>query len=65
MSNSTLADLQEEDERLETEISVARKRLIIKEIDNRGGKGFWRKFSNNNKKSGMDWHRAWNWLRSN
>lgn len=62
--NKSLADLQEEDEMLESEISVARKRAMLKELDRRGGRGFWRKFSDNEKLSGMNWRRALNWLRS-
>lgn len=64
MSNKTLAELQEEDERLDTEVSVARKRAMIKAIDAKmGQKGSWRLFSDNGRLSGLNWDRIKNRLR--
>ncbi len=62
--HKTLADLEEEEEQLDTEISVAKKRAMLREVDSRMGKGGWRKFSDNGKKSGINWARVWAWLRS-
>lgn len=62
----TLEELDEENGRLDTEISVARKRAILKAIDRKvGQKGSWRLFSDNGKMSGFSLSRAINWLRNN
>ena len=59
----TLDELEEEDERLDTEVSVARKRAMIKQLNMQAGKGSWRMFSDNGKVSGIDWQRVKTWLR--
>ena len=61
----SLAELQEEDERLDTELSVAQKKAVIKQLDDKMGKGSWKIFSDNGKMSGLNWHRVLNWLKSN
>ena len=63
--HKTLAELQEEDEYLDTEVSVTRKKAMIKALNARMGKGSWRLFSDNGKKSGLNWGRIKNWLKSN
>ena len=35
--HKTLAELQEEDEHLETEVSIARKRAVIRELNRQAG----------------------------
>lgn len=60
----TLAESQEEDERLTTEVSIARKRAMIRELERREGKGSWKMFSDNNKKSGINFSRVWAWLKT-
>ncbi len=59
-----LSDMEEEEEELDIQISVKQKRAILKELDKRGEKGFWRKFSINDKMSGMDWRKALHWIRN-
>lgn len=61
----SLAELQEEDERLDSEISVSRKKVLLKSLDSRMGKNSWKLFSNNGQKSGIDFHRIINWLKNN
>lgn len=61
----TLADLQDEDERLDAELSVAQKRAILNKTEAKLGKGGWKRFSSNGKSSGFDFRRALNWLKSN
>lgn len=64
--HKTLDELEEEEGRLDTEISVARKRLMLRAIDRRmGRKGSWRLFSENGKLSGFSPSRALNWLKNN
>jgi len=59
----TLAELQEEDERLDTEVSVARKKAMIRQAERQAGKGSWRMFSDNGRASGINWQRMMAWLR--
>lgn len=64
--HKTLEELEEEEGRLDTEISVARKRVILRAVDNKmGQKGGWRLFSDNGKMSGFNLSRAIHWLRNN
>lgn len=60
----TLTEMQDEDDRLESEVSVARKRALLAQLNARAGKGSWKMFSSNNKKSGISWGRVWAWLRT-
>lgn len=59
----TLTELEESDDRLDTEVSIAKKRAMIKQLDERGGQGSWRAFSSNGRKSGISWSSVWAWLR--
>lgn len=64
--HKTLEELEEEEGQLDAEISVARKRTILKAVDRKvGQKGGWRLFSSNGKMSGFSLSRAINWLRNN
>lgn len=67
----SLDELQEEDDRLSQELSILKKqqeaakiRQAMRQLDERGGKGFWRKFSDNGGKSGFSVGKALSWLRS-
>ena len=60
----TLTEVQDEDDRLDTDVSIARKRALLAQLNARAGKGSWKMFSNNNKKSGISWSRVWAWLRT-
>lgn len=60
----SLAELQEEDEQLSTEVSIAKKRAMIRELKQKYGSGYVRAFSDNGKRSGLNWSRAWAWLKT-
>lgn len=63
--HKSLEELEEENGELEAEISVAKKRAILRAIDKRmGEKGGWRRFSDNGKMSGFSLSRALHWLRN-
>lgn len=61
----TLAELQEEDDRLDAEVSVSRKRVLLQRLEGRLGRGSAKRFSSNGKKSGIDFARIKAWLRNN
>jgi len=61
--HKSLEELEEEDGKLDVEVSVARKRAMIKALEKREGKGSWRLFSTNGKLSGLNWTRIRNRLR--
>ncbi len=63
--HKSLTELQEEDEYLDTEVSVTRKKAMIKALGQRAGKGSWKMFSDNGKTSGISWARVWAWLKRN
>lgn len=56
----SLAELQERDEYLSTEVSIAEKKALIRELANRGMKP--KDFSSNGKASGISWPRIKNWI---
>ena len=60
----TLTELQETDERLETEVSVAKKRAMLRELEARAGAGSWKMFSDDGTKRGVNISRVWQWLKS-
>lgn len=57
----TLAELQERDERVSLELSIAQKQALIKQVEAKGKQ--WQQFSNNGKKSGLDFNKIRAWLR--
>ncbi len=61
-SKPTLSELQEEDDRLTTELSVARKKALKAELEARG-KNI-KDFSSNGKSSGISWRGVLNWLKT-
>ncbi len=61
-SKPTLSELQEEDEYKSVQLSVARKNAMIAELEGKGK--HWQDFSDNKKKSGINWSRIWAWLKS-
>lgn len=64
--HKTLEELEDEDSRLDTEVSIAKKRALLNAIDKRMGvKGGWKLFSDNGKLSGFSPARAWHWLKNN
>lgn len=60
----SLTELEEADDRLDTELSIAKKRAMIRQLEERGGQGSWRAFSSNGKKSGLDFGAIWRWLKT-
>ena len=60
----SLEELQEEDEGLTTDVSIAKKRALIRELEAREGTGSWKMFSENGKRSGVDFRKIWAWLRA-
>ena len=60
----TLTEIQDEDERLEAEIPVAKKRALLAQLTARAGKGSWKPFSSNGTLGGVDWKRVWIWLKT-
>lgn len=61
----SLTELQEEDERLDSEITVHRKRLLLKQLNKKMGKDGWKMFSDNGKSSGINFARIIAWLKNN
>ena len=61
---ATLEELEQQDEYLERKLSVQRKRTMLRELEQRGGKNHWKSFSDNGKKSGIQWGKVWAWLKS-
>ena len=57
-------ELEEEDERLDTEVSIAKKRAMLRELDARAGVGSWKTFSSDGTKKGIDFKRVWHWLKT-
>jgi len=60
---STLAELQEREERMTLQLSIAQKESMIKQLEAKGKQ--WQQFSSNGKKSGISWERMKAWLRGN
>jgi len=63
----TLTELQEDDERLTSELSVARKRAMLRELEARQGRGSWKMYSDDGTKRGIPqsgWQRIWSWLKT-
>jgi len=63
-NKKSLDELQEEDEQLTTEVSISKKRAIIKRLKEEYGGNYITAFSDNGKKSGFSWQRALEWLKT-
>ncbi len=63
-SEPTLAELQEKDDYLTTKLSVTRKQALINELEGKAGKGSWKLFSDNGKKSGISFSKVLAWLKN-
>lgn len=59
----SLTQLQEDDDRLTTELSIARKRALIRRLDEVGGQGAWKMFSSDGTKRGVNFDAVKKWLR--
>jgi hypothetical protein len=60
----SLTELEEDDDRLDTELSIAQKRAAIRRLEEQSGQGSWKAFSSNGKKGGIDWGAVGRWLRT-
>ncbi len=59
----SLGELQEEDEQLTSEVSIAEKRALIKKMKMEYGESATKDFSDNGKASGFNVSRALHWLK--
>ena len=59
----TLEELQDREERVSLQLSIAQKEALIKKVEAEGRK--WQQFSTNGKKSGIDFNKIRAWLRGN
>lgn len=60
----SLSELEEEQERNEIEIDVLRQRQMMEELNKKGGQGFWKRFSSDGTKNGINWRSVWDWLKA-
>lgn len=60
----SLTQLQEDDDRLTTEVSIAKKRALIRRLEVVGGQGSWKMFSSDGTKKGISFDRVKNWLKT-
>ena len=60
----SLDELQEQDEHLTTEVSIAEKRALIRKMNQEYGQNAVRDFSDNGKASGFNVSRAIQWLKT-
>jgi len=51
----SLEELEQEDEAKQIELSIAEKKSLISQAEQRYGKGGWKLFSSNGFMSGIDW----------
>lgn len=58
----TLEELQAQDEYTEIEYSIAKKKALMKELEQRNKR--WQDFSNNGKKSGISFQKIVAWIKS-
>ena len=59
----TIEELQEREERSTLQLSIAQKEALIRKVEAEGKQ--WQHFSNNGKKSGIQWEKIKAWLRGN
>lgn len=60
----SLSEMEEQEERLDAEISVMRKQQVLKELKQKGGTGLWRHFSTDGTKAGINFRAVINWLKT-
>jgi hypothetical protein len=64
LPQKSLADLEEEEEYTKQRRRVLEEKVAIRELEQRMGKGSWRHFSMNGKKSGLNVSSIINWLKN-
>jgi hypothetical protein len=61
----SLSQLQEQDEHLDVQLSVARKRALLNELKEKSGSSsFWKLFSDNGSQSGLNFSRIIQYLKT-
>ncbi len=63
-TEKSLADLEEETEYQKSKKELLQEKVAIKQLEERLGKGGWKMFSDNGKRSGFSLARAWSWLKA-
>ena len=63
-SKPPLEELQRRDEYAEVELSLAKKKALIRELELRGGKDKWKEMSDDGTKKGINFSRILGWLKS-
>lgn len=64
MPQKSLSELEEEEEYTKQRRRVLEEKVAIKQLNDRLGKGSWRHFSSNGKRSGFQISSAINWLKN-
>ena len=62
--HKSLSELEEENEQLDAELSVARKKAMLAEVSRKGGAGFWKRFSSDGSHKGINFHSIKEWLKT-
>ena len=60
----SLSDLEEETEYTKTRRQLLEEKLAVQQLEQKMGKGGWKVFSSNGQKSGLDFSRIKNWLKT-
>jgi hypothetical protein len=60
----SLSEMEEEGERLDVEISVMRKKQMLQELKQKGGTGFWKRFSSDGSQGGINFRSVMQWLKT-
>ncbi len=60
----SLSELEEETEYLKSKRELLEERATIRQLEERLGKGSWRTFSSNGKRSGLNFESVRNWLKT-
>jgi hypothetical protein len=63
-SKPSLEELQQRDEYASVELSLAKKKALIKELEARGGRDKWKEMSDDGTKKGINFSRIIAWLKS-
>lgn len=63
-SKPSLEELQQRDEYASVELSLAKKKALIKELEARGGRDKWKEMSDDGTKKGIQWNKIVSWLKT-
>lgn len=62
--HKSLSELEEENEQLDAELSVARKKAMLAQVSQKGGAGFWKRFSSDGSRKGINFKAIGQWLKT-